>query len=825
MTKDEKRRFSRRTAFDVLLILLLLITVIYAASVTWSRPPGMRVISTKWHYISRVTGYEDNGQEVILNCVPDGGSLNPLIKISFSSPSVFRLQMSLTGDVPRGTGSAVYSLSETSTLIMLKTDNLTVKIQKAPWRLSVYDATDTNLILEETSNNKSEKRSLSYQEQLISINGRNIGVAQQISESIMLNSDEHFFGFGERFNKMDKRGMTTVMQVKDVVGSTGDDTYVPIPFFISTKGYGLYLNSTYKSVFEMGLAGKDKYSMTTSAPSIDLYFIYGKGDLKEIIKSYTDLTGKPRLPSKWVFYPWMSKNSYNTQDEVTAVINKTRELDIPGGAIVIEGGWNQFWFGGWYSASWPDPEWMISYAHSQGVRVIIWVVPIVPQDSSEYDYAKNNGYLVKNADGSVYHIPRGYWWENQAIVDFTNPAAVSWWTGLHDSLVEQGIGGFKSDGGEHVHDDTVVFYDGSFGSEMENKYGQLWNSIMYNYIQNKTGGDGIIWSRSGFAGSQQYPCNWAGDQYPRFDQLQAVIRAGQSAGISGIPYWGSDIGAYVGTPPKNLYIRWAQFGAFSPLMQYHGQGDHDPWTFDQETQDIYKFYATLRMNLMPYIYSYAKIASDTGLPMMRALVLNYPDDPNTYDAEYEYFLGDELLVAPIYEDTTSRSVYLPGDTWIDFWDNTEHAGPTTISSYPAPLDTLPLFIKAGAIIPMNLNENYTIGGSITKFSQLVFDVYPHETSQFNYYDDENDATRLISCFEEEGQTRVQVSAWNKSYTLRMYMDSSPASVSQDSVTLTQYSDFSSFKSCSEGWWYDGASHRVFVRLQQEGVETEVTVNV
>ncbi len=765
-------------------------------------------------YLKNVTGYEDTGNAVIFNCTPSGGSLTPIVKITFSSPSVFRLQMSPNGTVPLGTGVAVYSLSETSNYVTLTTSNLTLKIRKNPWKLSVFDATGTTLISEENPNEGYENKSLSYRTYEDTV--------IEVSEAMFLDPDEHFFGFGERFNTMDKRGMTTYMQVKDVVGSSGDATYIPIPFFISTKGYGFYLNSTYKSTFDMGDSKSDEYSIKVPTSSLDYYFIYGGGDLKQIIKDYTGLTGRPYLPSEWVFYPWMSKNSYNSQDEVTYVINKTRELDIPGNVIVIEGG-GGWW--GWYSPTWPDPEWMISYAHSQGVRVIIWETPVLPGlgTTADYNYAKDHGYLVKNADGSVYHIPSGYWWSGHAILDFTNPAAVSWWLGMHDFLMDQGVDGFKTDGGEHVHDDTVVFYDGRRGAEMENLYALLWTKTMNEYVMNKTGGDGITWSRAGFAGSQQYPCHWAGDQFPNFAQLQTVIRAGQSAGISGILYWASDIGAYVGTPPKNLYIRWAQFGAFSPLMQYHGQGDHDPWTFDQETQDIYKFYATLRMNLMPYIYSYAKIANETGLPMMRALLLNYPDDTNTYSIEYEYTLGDELLVAPIYQDVTSRSIYLPNDTWIDFWDSSQIVGPTTISSYSAPLNKIPLFITAGAIIPMRLNENYTIGGSITNFSQLVFDIYPHETSHFSYYDAENSATRLIKCFEETNQTRIQVSAWNKNYTLRVLVDEPPAYVGQDGKSLTQYTDLNAFKTSSEGWWYNSSSQRVLIRLQQKGEATEVTL--
>ncbi len=766
-------------------------------------------------YLKDVTSYQDTGTEVVFNCTPSGGSTTPIVKITFSSPSVFRLQLSPNGTVPPGSGAAVYSLTDASGYVTLQTNNLTLKIRKNPWKLSVYDATGTNLISEESPNEGFENKSLSYQTYYDTVT--------EVNEAMFLDSSEHVFGFGERFNTMDKRGMTTVMQTRDVVGSSGDATYLPVPFFISTKGYGFYLNSSYKSTFDMGDSKSDEYSIKVPASSLDYYFIYGGGDLKQVIIDYTGLTGRSYLPSEWVFYPWMSKNSYNSQDEVTYVINKTRELDIPGNVIVIEGG-GGWW--GWYTPSWPDPEWMISYAHSQGVRIIIWETPVLPGlgSSSYYDYATNHGYLVKNADGSVYKIPSGYWMAGNAVLDFTNPAAVSWWLGLHDFLMAQGIDGFKTDGGEFIHDDTVVFYDGRRGAEMENLYPLLWTGTMNDYVMNKTGGNGITWSRAGFAGSQQYPCHWAGDQYCTFAQLQTVIRAGQSAGISGIPYWASDIGGYTGgKPPKNLYIRWAEFGALSPLMQYHGQEPHDPWTFDQETQDIYKFYATLRMNLMPYIYSYAKIANETGLPMMRALLLNYPDDPNTYSIEYEYTLGDELLVAPIYENTTSRSVYLPDDTWIDFWDSSEYVGSTTISS-SAPLNKIPLFIKAGAIIPMNLNENYTIGGSITNFSQLVFNVYPHGTSQFSYYDAENSATRLIKCFEETNRTRIQVSAWSKNYTLRVLVDRCPAFVSQDGANLTEYTSFNGFKSCSEGWWYNGSSQRVYVRLQQTGAETEVIIS-
>ncbi|MEW6040665.1 MAG: glycoside hydrolase family 31 protein, partial [Elusimicrobiota bacterium] len=584
------------------------------------------------------------------------------------------------------------------------------------------------------------------------------------------------------------------------------------PFLISTKGYGIFVNSSFETNFDTGKEKPNEFSFTVNNCCLDYFFIFSP-DLKKVLQNYTSLTGKSPLPPEWVFGPWMSKNSYISQQEVLEVVSKSKELDIPASAIVLEAWkkqdeWNKF-----NPETFPQPQNMIEELHKQGLKVILWVVPYWNKEQKTYNDAAQKGYFAKDSGGGPY--PKKDWFEGCAVVDFTNPQAVKWWQELHRPLIDIGVDGFKTDGGEGVLP-GMFFADGKTGAEMRNLYPVLYNRTMYELVNpalsNNTSSlrslrrksgvkeSGFLWARSGFAGSQRYPGLWAGDQGAEFMYLRSVIKAGQSAALSGISFWGNDIGGYWGKPSKELYIRWAQFGAFSPLMQFHGMEPHEPWAYDDETVEIYRYYAKLRMALLPYIYKCAKISSETGLPLIRPLVLEYPGDKNTYSQDYEYFFGDSILAAPVCEKgTLEREVYLPEGNWIDFWESASFSGKQKII-YKAGLDRIPLFVKAGSIIPLSAKSGF--------FSDLanddtIFAIYPAgESVKFGE----------IKCVRKGDKIMLETGN-DKTYFFCLYTGKPREVLDAAGKVFTEYKSKNEFKNAPSGWWYADERQMLFIRAQ------------
>jgi alpha-D-xyloside xylohydrolase len=525
--------------------------------------------------------------------------------------------------------------------------------------------------------------------------------AEALTFSLRLRADEHIYGLGERFNRLDQRGLAFDLWVQN--GASGTRTYKPVPFLISSYGYGIAIESGRRVSLRIG-DGVDPDSLTISVPDNELSIVIFSGDtLVDILGNYTAWIGRPPVPPQWVFAPWKSRD-WRGESETTVRedIERQSELGIPCGVKLIDATWEP----GYHSftfddGKYRDPHGLIDEIRNAGMRLVLWISPWLVQGTEWYDAAASAGYMIQQPGGGPYphRLGNNPDWLGTCI-DFTNPDAVSWWQGKLRSLLEIGVSGFKTDFGEQIPEDAV-FHNGRTGAELHNLYPVLYNEATWAVVSEF---DGILLARSAWAGSQQFPGVWAGDQSADFNPwsgLPSAIVAGLSAGMSGFPYWGSDVGGYFGEPDEEVFIRWTQFAALSPIMEAHGLGTREPWAMSERVVEIYRRFATLHNDLRPYTVTAAQKAAETGLPIMRAMPLLYPDHPEAHEqwVNYQYQFGDDLLVAPVYSWNTTRNVWFPPGTWIDAEIGETFTGPA-VQQVPSPLEKLPLFVREDARIPL-----------------------------------------------------------------------------------------------------------------------------
>ena len=528
--------------------------------------------------------------------------------------------------------------------------------------------------------------------------------AEAVAFSILSETDEHYYALGERFNKLDQRGELVELWVKN--GASGGDTYKPIPFVASSRGYGLALDTTRRVHCALAHPTTPGHAtFTVHGPRMAATIIPGPSPA-DVLARYTSRVGRPPVPPEWAFLPWKSRD-WRAEDQETATedILRQRELGIACGVKLIDAAWeaetHTFAFD---PVRFPDPERLIRTAQENGARIVLWVSPSLTLGTALYDEAAARELLIRDPSGKpyVHRLGNEPGWEGTTI-DFTHPPAVAWWQEKLRALLRIGIGGFKTDFGEQVPEDAI-FADGRTGAEMHNLLPVLYNQASWAVVHETRG---VLLARSAWTGSQPFPAIWAGDQSADFSPwagLPTAIVAGQSAGWSGFPYWGSDVGGYFSAPDDDVFTRWAQFAALTPIMEVHGLGNHEPWRFQPATLDCYRRYANLHARLLDYSLMAARIAAETGLPLMRAMALAYPDDPNVHEdwVQYQYLYGPDLLVAPVYSSGTTRQVYIPAGEWIDFHTGERHRGPATVR-VPAPRDTLPLFVRAGSVLPLRVD--------------------------------------------------------------------------------------------------------------------------
>ncbi len=534
-----------------------------------------------------------------------------------------------------------------------------------------------------------------------------------------------YYGLGERFDTLDHAHTVVENLSTDNEGVKGTSSYKPIPFFMSTTGYGLWVDTTGEATFDLNATDRTEITVDVTAAKLRIVLFTGP-QFPTILSQFTALAGRAIVPPYWAFAPWKARDYHQNEAQVREDVDRNRALGLPASVILIDSPWaaayNDYKFN---PRQFDDPAAMVKYIHAQGYKLVLWHTPWInsrsdpPKEvgfagkiaalSENYQFAADQNLFVKAPNGRPYV---GRWWKGEgSLIDFTYPKAKQWWQDEVRQAIAAGADGFKDDDGEGNFFGDVKFADGTDPRVMRNRYAVLYNTAIEELIQKDLKGNGVLLARSVTTGANGIGFLWGGDNEASFSALNGlptVVTAGLGAGLSGMPLWTADLGGYLATPSTpdaRLIMRWTEYAAFSPLMEVMSSKNIGPWDFDSNQAagshaalDVYRRYAVLHMSLFPYRYAAVQEAAKDGMPLMRALVLNYQNDPRARATKDEYLFGPSFLVAPVLDEGTQRSVYLPPGAWVDYWTGKPATGGATVIA-DAPLDTIPVWARAGAIIP------------------------------------------------------------------------------------------------------------------------------
>ncbi|MCK2216113.1 carbohydrate-binding protein [Actinomadura sp. ATCC 31491] len=817
---------------------------------------------TSWSTATDVTGFADNGTSVDVTTGDSaGGSFTPRIRFAFPAPGRLTTQISPSGAGLTVSGLPGYKVAESPAALTISTGSLVLEIQKSPYRLSLYRGDGTTLVTRHYD----------------PAGFRNVGWASdgattvtRIEDHFLSPPGERFEGFGERYDRLDQRGTDVHTYVYNQYRDQGATrrTYLSVPFFLNSAGYGVHVEGTRYTVFNLNTHLPDLAGFTADTggarDSTLVYHVF-TGTPAEILDGFTELTGRPQPPPRWAFGPWMSANEWNTQAEVARELANVEAYRIPHTAMVLEQ-WSDeatfyLWHGAAYEpgpgggkpayadltfppgAAWQDPKAMVADAHARGVRVVLWQIPVfkehfadnpaaAPQQHlNDKAYALAQGYVVRDAAGGPYRIPSGQWFGDSMVPDFTSPAATAWWMSKRDYLMDEiGIDGFKTDGSEAVFGRGVRFADGRRGDEMHNAYPNSYTGAYDAYVKDRRP-DGAIFSRAGTTGAQTRSIFWAGDQNSSFAAFREAVRAQLSAGQSGVPFTAWDLAGFTGSfPGAELYLRAAAQATFSPIMQYHSEKSgpavseaRTPWNVQARTGDtrvvpVFRAFANVRMNLIPYLCAEAAASAATGAPMMRAMSFAFPGDAEAAALDQQYLFGSQLLVAPVTtEGATTRDVRLPAGEWTDLWNGGRFTGPG-VKTYGAGLETIPVYARPGAIVPLDLGAGYRLGGEIGNdvdaYENLTFRVYPAGASSYACLEG------TVSAAADWAAHTVTVTVPPLTVTATLQVHSTrPASV----PGVSPRASLAELAAAPEGWWWEPAGQLTHVKLASAGAARTVTL--
>ncbi len=527
-----------------------------------------------------------------------------------------------------------------------------------------------------------------------------------IHEQLDLGVGENVYGLGERFTPFVKNGQVIDLWNEDG-GTSSEQAYKNIPFYLTNRGYGVFINHPEQVSLEVGSEKVERVQFSVSGESLDYFVIYGPTPA-EVLARYTALTGRPALPPAWSFGLWLSTSFTTNYDEatVTRMIDGMAERGIPLSVFhfdcfwMREFNWTDFV---WDRRVFPDPAGMLARLHERGLKICVWINPYIAQRSVLFDEAAAAGYLLRRPDGSVWQWDM--WQAGMGIVDFTNPAARAWFAEKLDALMALGVDAFKTDFGERIPTD-VAWFDGSDPQRMHNYYSFLYNQTVFEAVRARRGaGDAVVFARSATSGGQQFPVHWGGDCTATFESMAESLRGGLSLHLSGFGFWSHDIGGFEQTASAAVYKRWCAFGLLSSHSRLHGSSSYRvPWLYDDEAVAVLAKFTRLKASLMPYLYRAALQAHQEGLPMLRAMMLGFPADPACEGLDRQYMLGDSLLVAPVFREDGWVEYYLPAGKWTHFLSDETVTGGSWRREQVDYL-SIPLWVRENSIIPVGSRDD------------------------------------------------------------------------------------------------------------------------
>ncbi len=526
-------------------------------------------------------------------------------------------------------------------------------------------------------------------------------------QQLTMGVGELIYGLGERFTAFTKNGQSVAIWNEDG-GTSTYQSYKNIPFYISNKGYGVFVNHPEKVEFEIGTEQVTKTAFSVEGGYLD-YYLFNGPSMKEVLERYTDLTGKPSLPAPWTFGLWLSTSFTTNYDEETVMSFVDGMLDrgIPLRTFhfdcfwMKEFHWTDFV---WDSRVFPDPKGMLSRIKAKGLNICVWINPYIAQESCLFAEGMEKGYFVKRTNGDVWQWDM--WQPGMALVDFTNPDACAWYQEKLAGLLDMGVDCFKTDFGERIPVDGIEYFDHSDAKKMHNYYTYLYNKTVYDILEKKRGkGEAVLFARSATVGGQKFPVHWGGDCWSDYESMEESLRGGLSLLMSGFGFWAHDIGGFESTSTPDVYKRWVAFGLLSSHSRLHGSTSYRvPWAYDEEAVDVVRFFTRLKARLMPYLYKTAIQANKTGVPTMRSMVLEFTEDRTCHYVDKQYMLGDSLLVAPIFNEESLADYYLPAGRWTDFFTGEVKEGGRWIQEKHGYL-SVPLLVKENSIVAIGAHDD------------------------------------------------------------------------------------------------------------------------